>query len=61
MEYGSDKFPFKLRNNGGLASNSEPRSNESDKCIYYKFVNDVCTVICLYVDDLLILAQIFML
>ena len=30
------------------------RINESDKCIYYKSENDVCTVICLYVDDLLI-------
>ena len=28
--------------------------NESDKCIYYKFENNICTVICLYVDDLLI-------
>ena len=28
--------------------------NESDKCIYYKYENDICTIICLYVDDLLI-------
>ncbi|KAK2455989.1 putative mitochondrial protein [Trifolium repens] len=28
--------------------------NESDKCIYYKFENGICTIICLYVDDLLI-------
>lgn len=28
--------------------------NISDKCIYYKFANSVCTLICLYVDDLLI-------
>ena len=28
--------------------------NESDKCIYFKLENNVCTVICLYVDDLLI-------
>ena len=28
--------------------------NESDKCIYYKSKNDICTIICLYVDDLLI-------
>ena len=28
--------------------------NESDKCIYYKFENSICTLICLYVDDLLI-------
>ena len=53
-EYSSEKFPFKLRNSGGLASTSELRSNESDKCIYYKSENDVCTVICIYVDDLLI-------
>ena len=30
------------------------KMNESDKCIYYKFDNSVCTMICLYVDDLLI-------
>lgn len=30
------------------------RINESDKCIYYKVENKVCTIICLYVDDLLI-------
>ena len=28
--------------------------NESVKCIYYKSENDICTIICLYVDDLLI-------
>lgn len=28
--------------------------NESDKCIYYKLDHDLCIVICLYVDDLLI-------
>jgi len=28
--------------------------NESDKCIYYKYKNNLCTIICLYVDDLLI-------
>ena len=28
--------------------------NESDKYIYYKFENCICTIICLYVDDLLI-------
>lgn len=28
--------------------------NESDKCIYYKYENNICTIICLYVDDLLI-------
>ena len=28
--------------------------NESDKCIYYKSENNICTIICLYVDDLLI-------
>ena len=31
--------------------------NESDKCIYYKYENNICTVICLYVDDLLILGS----
>ncbi|KAM7494813.1 hypothetical protein LguiB_029422 [Lonicera macranthoides] len=30
------------------------RINESDKCIYYKTENNACTIICLYVDDLLI-------
>ena len=28
--------------------------NESDKCIYYKSENNICTIICLYVDNLLI-------
>ncbi|KAL0553401.1 hypothetical protein IC582_007296 [Cucumis melo] len=28
--------------------------NESDKCIYYKLRNGLCTIICLYVDDMLI-------
>ncbi|RZB91539.1 Retrovirus-related Pol polyprotein from transposon TNT 1-94 [Glycine soja] len=28
--------------------------NESDKCIYYKSINNICTIICVYVDDLLI-------
>ena len=28
--------------------------NESDKYVYYKFENCICTIICLYVDDLLI-------
>ena len=28
--------------------------NEIDKCIYYKYNNNICTIICLYVDDLLI-------
>lgn len=28
--------------------------NESDKYIYYKSENCICTIICLYVDDLLI-------
>ena len=30
------------------------RINESDKCVYYKFIDNICTTICLYVDDLLI-------
>ena len=28
--------------------------NKSDKCIYYKFENGLCTIVCLYVDDKLI-------
>ncbi|KAK2362990.1 hypothetical protein QL285_088009 [Trifolium repens] len=28
--------------------------NESDKCIYYKYENGICTIVCLCVDDLLI-------
>jgi hypothetical protein len=30
------------------------KTNESDKCIYYKSFYDVHVIICLYVDDLLI-------
>ena len=28
--------------------------NESDKCIYYKTENGLCTIICLYVEEMLI-------
>ena len=38
----------------GLVISSGFRINGSDKCVYYKFVDNVCTIICLYVDDLLI-------
>ncbi|GAU49932.1 hypothetical protein TSUD_408340 [Trifolium subterraneum] len=30
------------------------RLNESDNCIYYKCDGNICTIICLYVDDMLI-------
>ena len=30
------------------------KTNESDKCIYYKSFNNAHVIICLYVDDLLI-------
>ena len=33
--------------------------NESDKCIYYKIEDRLCTIICLYVDDMLIFGQNF--
>jgi len=33
---------------------NEFKVNESDKCIYYKYDKNICTIICLYVDDLLI-------
>jgi len=32
---------------------NEYKVNESDKCIYYKYGNKICTIISLYVDDLL--------
>jgi hypothetical protein len=32
---------------------NEYKVNESNKCIYYKYGNNICTIICLYVDDLL--------
>ena len=32
---------------------NEFKVNESDKCIYYKLENNICTIICLYVNDLL--------
>lgn len=31
--------------------------NESDKCIYYKSENHIFTIICLYVEDLLIVGS----
>jgi len=33
---------------------NEFKVNESDKCIYYKYDKNICLIICLYVDDLLI-------
>jgi len=33
--------------------------NERDKVIYYKYDNNICTIICLYVDDLLIFSSNF--
>lgn len=41
----------------GLVISNGYRINESDKCIYYRYVNNVCTIICLYVNDLLILGS----
>ena len=37
-----------------LVTSNGFRINESDKCIYYKSENNACTIICLYVDDILI-------
>jgi len=33
---------------------NEYKVNESHKCIYNKYGNNICTIICLYEDDLLI-------
>ena len=33
---------------------NEHKLNESDKCIYNKYKNNICTIICLYKDNLLI-------
>ena len=33
---------------------NEHKVNESDKCIYNKYGNNICTIICLYEDDLFI-------
>jgi len=33
---------------------NEHKVNESDKCIYNKYGNNICTIKCLYEDDLLI-------
>ena len=37
-----------------LIMSKEFKVNESDKCISYKSENDLCTIICLYIDDMLI-------
>ncbi|KAK2408198.1 hypothetical protein QL285_043729 [Trifolium repens] len=37
-----------------LMVSNEFKLNESDKCIYYKTNGNICTIICLYVDDMLI-------
>lgn len=31
---------------------NEYKVNDSDKCIYYKYGNNMCKIICLYVDEL---------
>ena len=33
---------------------NEYKVNESEKCIYYKYENNICMIICLCVDDFLI-------
>ena len=42
-----DKFDNLLISNGY-------KINDNDKCIHYKSDNDACTIICLYVDALVI-------
>jgi len=37
-----------------LKISNEFKVNKIDKCIHYKYENNICTIICLYVDDLLI-------
>jgi hypothetical protein len=37
-----------------LMLSNDYKVNESDNCIYYKYENNICTVICLYVDTLLV-------
>lgn len=32
--------------------------NECDKCIYIKFFNNSCVIVCLYPDNMLIMGQI---
>jgi len=38
---------------------NEFKVNESDKVIYYKYDNNICTIICLYVDNLRIFGSNF--
>lgn len=35
-------------------NSNEYKMNENDKCIYCNYENNICTIICLYVGDLLI-------
>ena len=56
--HGQDNKVCKLDN---LIISNDFKVNESDKCVYYKFENNICTIIYLYVDDLLVFIQIFML
>jgi len=37
-----------------LMLSNEYKVNESDKCVYHKHGNNICTIICLYEHDLLI-------
>ena len=49
--HGQDNKVCKLDN---LIISNDFEVNESDKCIYYKSKNNIYTIICLYVDDLLV-------
>ena len=53
--YGSKQVPKQWHEKyDTLVIYHDYKVNESDKCIYYKVENDICTIICLYVDQLLI-------
>jgi len=53
--YGLKQAPKKwLEKFDNLMISNEFKVNESDKYIYYKYDKNICTITCLYVDDLII-------
>lgn len=60
--YGLKQTPMKWHEKiDNLIISNEYKANESNKYIYYKYENNICTITYFYVDDLLIFSSNFML
>jgi len=45
---------WKKKKKFNLMISNEYKVNESDKFIYYKYKNNICAIICLSVDELIV-------